>query len=209
MNGMYALLLAFFLLSPTAHAETIKLPLEKFTSSGALEMRCINGGQNLSIPIPERWIVRKINLGLHYTASNNLISDLSQMTIQFNGELIAQMKLNSQSPTVTTDISIPVTHLEAGYNTVTFQVAQHYLTSQCEQPCSPNLWTNISVKDSFLQIDYDLKPLPLRLGEASNWVFDPKQFPDAKPIAELNYSEVIEMAYYGAQVNVAVPSAAP
>lgn len=179
MNGMYALLLAFFLLSPTAHAETIKLPLEKFTSSGALEMRCINGGQNLSIPIPERWIVRKINLGLHYTASNNLISDLSQMTIQFNGELIAQMKLNSQSPTVTTDISIPVTHLEAGYNTVTFQVAQHYLTSQCEQPCSPNLWTNISVKDSFLQIDYDLKPLPLRLGEASNWVFDPKQFPEA------------------------------
>ena len=29
---------------------------------------------------------------------------------------------------------------------------------------------------------------------------DPKQFPDAKPIPELNYNEVIEMAYYGAQV---------
>ncbi len=29
---------------------------------------------------------------------------------------------------------------------------------------------------------------------------DPKQFPDAIPIAELNYNEVIEMAYYGAQV---------
>ncbi|MFI5187453.1 MAG: aspartate kinase [Chitinophagales bacterium] len=29
---------------------------------------------------------------------------------------------------------------------------------------------------------------------------DPKQFPDAQPINELNYSEVIEMAYYGAQV---------
>lgn len=29
---------------------------------------------------------------------------------------------------------------------------------------------------------------------------DPKQFPDATAIAELNYSEVIEMAYYGAQV---------
>jgi aspartate kinase len=29
---------------------------------------------------------------------------------------------------------------------------------------------------------------------------DPKQFPDATPIAELNYNEVIEMAYYGAQV---------
>ncbi len=29
---------------------------------------------------------------------------------------------------------------------------------------------------------------------------DPKKFPDAQPITELNYSEVIEMAYYGAQV---------
>jgi aspartate kinase len=29
---------------------------------------------------------------------------------------------------------------------------------------------------------------------------DPKQFPGAQPIAELNYNEVIEMAYYGAQV---------
>jgi len=29
---------------------------------------------------------------------------------------------------------------------------------------------------------------------------DPKQFPDARPIAKLDYNEVIEMAYYGAQV---------
>jgi aspartate kinase len=29
---------------------------------------------------------------------------------------------------------------------------------------------------------------------------DPKQFPDAQPIPELNYNEVIEMAFYGAQV---------
>lgn len=29
---------------------------------------------------------------------------------------------------------------------------------------------------------------------------DPRQFPDAQPLHELNYAEVIEMAYYGAQV---------
>lgn len=29
---------------------------------------------------------------------------------------------------------------------------------------------------------------------------DPKQFPDAIPIGQLNYNEVVEMAYYGAQV---------
>ena len=179
MNKIFTLVLTLFLLNPTAHAETVKLPFQKFTSADALEMRCTSGGQNLSIPIPERWNVHKINLGLHYTVSNNLITEISQMAVKFNGELVTQMKLNSLAPNVTIDVPLPVTYLEPGYNTVTFQVAQHYQTTQCEQPCAPDLWTNISVKDSFVEIDYDLKPLPLRLGEASNWIFDPKQFPEA------------------------------
>jgi aspartate kinase len=29
---------------------------------------------------------------------------------------------------------------------------------------------------------------------------DPKQFPEAVSVPELNYNEVIEMAYYGAQI---------
>jgi hypothetical protein len=171
-------LILLLLLVPAAYAETIKLPLQEFTSAGALEMRCVSGGQNLSIPIPERWNVRNITLGLHYTVSNNLIGEISQMAIKFNGELVTQMKLNSLAPDVTVDIPLPITYLEPGYNTVTFQVAQHYMASQCEQPCSPDLWTNISVRDSFVEIEYDLKPLPLKLGEVANWIFDPKQFPE-------------------------------
>ena len=164
----------------SAQAEILKLPFKEFTSAGALEMRCISGGQNLSIPIPERWNVHKISLGLHYAVSNNLITQISQMAIKFNGEMVTQMKLNSLEPDVTVDIPLPVEFLTAGYNTVTFQVAQHYLENQCEQPCSPDLWTNISVQDSFVEVEYELKPLPLKLGEAANWIFDPKQFPEAE-----------------------------
>ncbi|HEY0664586.1 MAG TPA: cellulose biosynthesis cyclic di-GMP-binding regulatory protein BcsB [Gallionella sp.] len=174
-----AMACASVLLFSSAHAETIKLPLQEFTSAGALEIRCITGGQNLSIPIPERWNVRNIKLGLHYTVSNSLIPEISQMAVKFNGELVTQMKLNSLAPNATIDIPLPLTYLEPGYNTVTFQVAQHYMMSQCEQPCSPDLWTNISVRDSFVEIEYDLKPLPLKLGEISDWIFDPKQFPEA------------------------------
>jgi len=180
MNKIFTLVVASVLLNFAAHAESIRLPLQEFTSANALDMRCVSGGQNLSIPIPERWNVRKINLALHYTVSNNLITEISQMVIKFNGELVTQMKLNSLAPNVTVDIPLPVTYLEPGYNTITFQVAQHYMESQCEQPCSPDLWTSISVRDSFVQIEYDLKPLPLKLGEASEWLFDPKQFPEAQ-----------------------------
>ena len=178
IRPLMTLLLPLALLCAQAHAETVKLPLQEFTAAPSLEMRCVSGGQNLSVPIPDRWNIHKLNLGLHYTVSNNLISSISQMVVRFNGEIVTQIKLDAQAPGATVDIPLPLAHLETGYNTVTFQVAQHYQKDQCEQPCAPDLWTNISVKDSFVQIDYDLKPLPLRMGEATGWVFDPKQFPE-------------------------------
>jgi cellulose synthase operon protein B len=167
-----------FLLQQAVHAETIKLPLQKFTSANSLDIRCVSGGQNLSIPIPARWDVHKLTLSLRYTVSNNMIGDISQMAIRFNGEQVTQLKLVPQAPSVTAEIPVPVNLVEPGYNLLTFQVAQHYQTSACEQPCSPDLWTNISVRESTLQIDYDLKALPLHMGEAVDMVFDPKQFPE-------------------------------
>lgn len=162
-----------------AHAETITLPLQKFTASSSMDMRCIHGIQSLSIPIPERWKLRKAVLSLRYTVSNNLLGDISQMTIKVNDEPIAQTKLNQQNPSALTDIQIPVTHLKPGYNTLDFDVVQHYLRGQCELSCAPDLWTNVSLTESTLQIEYDLKPLPLKLGEATGLIFDPKQFPEA------------------------------
>ncbi len=162
-----------------ARAETITLPLQKFTALSSMEMRCTSGTQSVSIPVPDRWKIRKAVLSLRYTVSNNVLGDLSQMTVRINDEPIAQTKLNQQNPSALTDIQIPVTHLKPGYNTLDFDVVQHYLRGQCELPCGPDLWTNISLMDSTLQIEYDLKPLPLKLGEVTGLIFDAKQFPEA------------------------------
>jgi hypothetical protein len=191
--GLIALLL---LPLQAAHAETIKLPLQEFTAASELEMRCLSGGQKLSIPIPERWQVNRAVLSLHYTVSNNMLGDLSQMVVKVNDELITQLKLDRQAPGVVSEIQIPVERLKAGYNTLTFQVAQHYQRNQCEQPCAPDLWTNISVTDSSLQLDYELKPIPLKLGQAAGWVFDPKQFPAAavNMVADTSTPATVTMA---------------
>lgn len=167
-----------FFMTVGAQAATFKVPLQSFTSARSMEIRCISGGQNISFPIPERWEVRKANLNLRYMVSNNLIGDISQMVVKLNGDPITQFKLNPQSPVTTIDIPLPKEQLEAGYNDLTFQVAQHYLQNNCEQPCAPDLWTNISLSQSYIQIEYDLKPIPLRLGSAVHAIFDPKQFAD-------------------------------
>lgn len=171
--------MSFLCLATVAHAETVTQPLEKFTSLSSMELRCTHDAQHLSIPIPERWKLHKAVLSLRYTASNNLIGDLSQMSININDEPIAQTKLNTQSPGAATEITIPVSLLKSGYNTLEFDVVQHYLRGQCELPCAPDLWTKISLMESTLQIEYDLKPLPLKLGEVTGMIFDPKQFPEA------------------------------
>lgn len=187
------LLVPMLMLHQAANAETIKVPLQNFTALPALEMRCISGGQNLSLPIPARWKVDKAVLSLHYTVSNNMLSDISQMVVKVNGELITQLKLDSQAPGTTHDIEIPADRLKPGYNTLTFQVAQHYQRNQCEQPCSPDLWTNINVTESSVQFDYELKPIPLKLGETAGWIFDPKQFPEAaiNMVADVSTPEAV------------------
>jgi hypothetical protein len=193
---LFALLAGAILAQGTAHADTIKIPLAKFTASPSLEMRCQSGAQSLSIPIPERWAVTKATLSLRYTVSNNMLPDLSQMVVTINGEVVGQMKLDNPAPGITKDVQIPVSLLRPGYNTLTFQVAQHYQRNQCEQPCAPDLWTAISVQDSSLKMDYDMRPIPLRLGEAAAWAFDPKQFPQVSVnlVADMSTADSVTMA---------------
>ncbi|HEY5995287.1 MAG TPA: cellulose biosynthesis cyclic di-GMP-binding regulatory protein BcsB [Gallionellaceae bacterium] len=190
-----ALLAAVLWLQQAALADTVRLPLQKFTSASSLEMRCMSGGQNISIPIPQRWKVTKAVLNLHYTVSNNMLPDLSQMVLRINGELVSQMKLDNMAPGTFKEIVIPVERLRPGYNNFSFQVAQHYMRNQCEQPCSPDLWTNISVMSSSIQMDYEMRPIPLKLGEAANWVFDPKQFPEGAVnlVADTSTPEAVTM----------------
>ena len=175
---MFALL-ALLLLQQTAGAEIIKLPLQKFTAMSSMDIRCINGSREISIPIPERWKLHKLTLDLRYTVSNNMLSDISQMVVKVNGNLVTQLKLDHQGPELGSLIEIPVKYLKTGYNTLSFQVAQHYLKDGCEQVCSPDLWTDVSLTNSTLQLDYELKPIPLKLGQAAGLIFDPRQFPSA------------------------------
>lgn len=191
-----AALLTALLLPRFAAAETIRLPLQKLTSAPVLEMRCVSGEQHFYFPVAERWRVNRALLSLNYTASNNMLGDISQMVVLVNGELVAQLKLDHQVPGATSDIQIPLARLKPGYNMVSLQVAQHYQRNQCEQPCAPDLWTRVSVLDSALQLDYDLKPLPGKLGEAASWIFDSKQMSEAAAnlVVDSSSAEAVTMA---------------
>lgn len=168
------------LMAGMAHADTQQIRLDQLHPNPVIKLACMSDEQGIGIPIPERWAVKRATLTLHYTSSNNLSAELAQLAVKINGFPIAQTKLNPSSPDVMVKINLPTTYLKAGYNTLAFMASMH-LSPQpgksCEALCSPDMWTDINLKDSQLEIEYDNIPVPLSLASIADFVFDPKLLP--------------------------------
>jgi len=174
-RGAVALMAAAVALG--SQAATMTLPFEQLTSLSKIELRCLSDRREIQVPLPERWTLRKATVHLRYTVSANLVPESSSLTVKVRGEPIVQARLNPQAPEVKLGVEIPTVLLEPGYNPVTFEVAQHASKSQCESPCSPDLWTSINLRESYVEMEYDLKPLPRELSALSTHVFDPRLMP--------------------------------
>lgn len=178
MRNLFACILCLLFCLP-AMGKEIHIPLRDLSPSPIMTLKCVGDEQGISIPIADRWDVKKITLNLHYVSSINLIGDISQLVVKINGAAIAQTKLNPMTPDRTFKVDVPVRYLEAGYNSLNFQVAQHYMTKECERPCSPDLWTSINMNDSSLDVEYENNPVPLKLSAIADFLFDPKTYPEA------------------------------
>ena len=177
MKRAVILLLFIFATAGTALADTIRLPLQQLTALTTLELRCVSDQREIQVPLPERWDLTRLVLHLRYTVSTNLIPDSSQLVIKMRGQPIAQARLNPLAPEVKLGVEIPTKLLVPGYNSLVFQVAQHFSKNQCESPCAPDLWTNISLVESYLEMEFDWKAVPTALSSLSSFVFDPRLLP--------------------------------
>lgn len=167
-------LLAALALSLPAAAETVKIPFYRLTAAKALELRCVSDEKPIEVPVPARWDVKRLVVHLRYTVSTNLIPESSQLVVKVRGVPVAQARLNPLAPEVKLGVEVPVHLLETGYNTVSFQVAQHFSKNQCESPCAPDLWTNVSLRDSYVEMEYAWKPVPRELSALTSFVYDPR-----------------------------------
>ncbi|GJL72585.1 MAG: hypothetical protein NMNS01_17840 [Nitrosomonas sp.] len=172
--------IVYLFISLPVMAEKLQVSLEEFTAAPMLTLKCVSDRKGIEIPISERWNIKKVSLNFHYVSSINLIGDISQLVVKINGFPITQVKLDPLKPEAMIKLNVPKQYLKPGYNRLDFQVAQHYLTDECENPCAPDLWTSISMRDSYMQIEYTANPVPLKLSSITSFLFDPKIYPEAK-----------------------------
>lgn len=198
MRKKSLILTLIFILScfiSSVNAATLELPLNRFAYSKTITIRCISGAFTMQIPIPERWEVKKAILSVPYVNSSNLLLDRAQIVIKINELPIGQVRLNPLLPEGKISLAIPPNSLPSGYNRLTFQVAQHY-SKDCENPCAPDLWTSLNFGDAFLHLEYEPRPVPLKLSELGNFLFDDKTFPQGEVniITDKASSDIITLA---------------
>ncbi len=141
-------------------------------------LRNMHAEYTMSIPVSGRIRVEKGTLRLKYISSISLAAPRSQLRISLNDKVIAQIPLAPSKPDGNLiDIDVPQELLAPGFNTLKFSAAQHYTLQGCENPVSPELWTQINTVESKLIFDSTPQPLPTKLSELSTLI-DRKSWSD-------------------------------
>lgn len=159
-----------------AFAETARIPLYKLATARSVDLKCIAAEHNLQIPIPARWDVKRATLFFEYVNSTALLADKSRMAVKINRTPVSQINLNPQAPEGSVKLVVPGSAFRTGYNELSFAVSQHY-TMDCEQPCAPDLWTTLKLDQAVMEIEYSLKPVPVKLSSVGDFLFDPRISP--------------------------------
>ena len=175
--------------------KTRKILLSDLNKNKTMDLKLITSGYRISVPIPSRWSVKKARLVLKYTNSVNLRKENSQLAVRLNDVPLGQVGLDPKNPDGELALTIPLSRLLQGYNSLSFSVAQHYM-DKCEQWDAPDLWTNLQFDRSFLELEYTDRPVPGKLPEAFNFLFDPKTLPsgDVNIVTDNTSPETITMS---------------
>ncbi len=142
-------------------------------SPESIELRQLADEYTLSLPVPERWQVKRARLILDFTSSNALVARRSQLRVQVNGVTVSQQRLEPNLARQVAVVPIPPELVVAGYNSLRFLAAQHYTEDQCEAIQAPELWTQIDPLNSRLVLEYTEAPSSLSLARLTE-IFDPK-----------------------------------
>lgn len=114
------------------------------------------------LPVPNRYKVLRCRLFLDYTNSISLLPHRSQLAVAVNERILKQMRLEPSFPTNQVIVDIPPEILNYGFNPLQF-IAAHRSTEKCQDPNSPELYTQINPATSYLEAEMLPQPVPARL----------------------------------------------
>ncbi|MBW2253018.1 MAG: cellulose biosynthesis cyclic di-GMP-binding regulatory protein BcsB [Deltaproteobacteria bacterium] len=132
-----------------------------------VKLKGITAYETVGFPRPKSWeLVADPELHIHYTHSETLLSERSNLTVLLNDSQVGSVNLGPDNVDSTEMVlALPVENLDH-YNFITFAATQH-LNEEWEDPFDPSLWTRVS-HTSFIRFTYEPEPVE---PELSTWPF--------------------------------------
>lgn len=118
----------------------------------SLRLEGVVSAYSFSIPVSARERVLGGTVHLDTVNSTALIERRSEVRVSLNNRILAQYQLDPLRTHGVQDIALPAAMLTPGYAEVRVEVVQHY-TDKCENPLSPELWTQIDGKRSSVTLN--------------------------------------------------------
>jgi len=138
-------------------------------------LRGVSGYSSVVIPVPDRFEVKKATLHLELSKSKALVPERSFISVFFNGKLVYQKRYNPKVDNISADINIPV-YLIEDYNKLEIRTSQHYCVNCCEYEGSPELWTKLYWKKSYIKLDIEEKDIKPNMLFLRDFILDRKQY---------------------------------
>ncbi|RME62175.1 MAG: hypothetical protein D6790_06750, partial [Caldilineae bacterium] len=132
--------------------------LSSFTGASDIWLKGSKSKAVVSVPVSGRVRVLHAHLHVEFVNSPALLESRSQLNVVLNGRVIGGRPLSSSRNEQRLDIEIDGSLLKPGYNRLEFQAVQHY-TDRCENPWSPELWTDVKADRSFLGLEFEDVPV--------------------------------------------------
>jgi hypothetical protein len=127
---------------------------------------------SLYFPLPKRFIPLEAKLNLMFYSSPALIGDRSVLNVALNGKDLFSTKLNPTGKWRKLSIKVPVKGFEP-HNFLTVEVFQHYTLRYCEPENSSELWTDLDLANSYIDIKFTYKLVPDTLRALQTYIHDP------------------------------------
>lgn len=178
---LLGILLSLLTLAPAAAAPApTSHPLAKFSpSEGPIRLAKARSETSIYVPHSLRTSVTSASLRLSLTSSLALVKGRSALSVLLNDRTVGQVPLDGANARKTVDIPLPPDRFEVGFNRLTFRVSQHYLSEGCEDPFSPELWTEIDTSRSAILLGESPAALQPRLADLGELV-SPKELGDRR-----------------------------
>lgn len=134
-----------------------------------IELRGAEARKTFKLSVPARLGIDEARLEMVYTNSISMLPR-SQLAVTLDDRVIAQLPVKAHQPDNAARIVLPMDAFRPGYREIGFRAAQHY-TNECEDPSSPELYSQIDAVHSILRLKTSRRPITSSLARLTD-IFD-------------------------------------